>query len=245
MDAVRRPRHRERAPVLLRVHRRAVPGAARDARIAALAERARPRRDPRERAQRAGVPPHAGASQADGIRAVGVLRVVRGRAARAPPAGAGRGDLRPGREHPGAHHGGGRGARIGAGCHPRGGLHQEHRVVPGRRAAELPVPVPLRGQRHRADPRVVAAPRWARVAALQAARHLAAPGRGTAPDRGAVAHRRHRRRPRAAHRAQGEAARSRSAPPTRRAPIVARSGCTTCPIARFRRSTTSRTPTSP
>ena len=44
-------------------------------------------------------------------------------------------DLRPGREHPRAHDGRGRRARIGAGRHPRRGLHQEHRVVQRRRAA--------------------------------------------------------------------------------------------------------------
>ena len=65
---------------------------------------------------------------------VRVLRVVRRRRARAPPAGARRGHLRPDREHPRAHDGGGRRARLGARRDPRRGLPQEHGVVQRRRA---------------------------------------------------------------------------------------------------------------
>ena len=75
---------------------------------------------------------------------VGLLRVVRRRRARAPPAGARQGHLRPGREHPRAHDGGRRRARLGSGRDPRRGLPQEHGVVRGGRAPALPVPLPVR-----------------------------------------------------------------------------------------------------
>ena len=72
---------------------------------------------------------------------------------------------------------------------------------------------------------------------------VAAPGRRPPSDRRAVAHRRHRRRPRAAHRSQGQAG-GRGGRDRSSAPTAARSGCTASPTARCPTSTTSATRTS-
>ena len=138
------------------------------------------------------------------VRALWFLRLVRGRRARAPPAGARQRHLRPGREHPRAHDGGGGRARLGARRHPRRRLPEEHGVVRGGGAPALQIPLPVRRERDRAHRRAVVAPRRPRVGAVPRARHVAAPSRAPPQPGGAVAHRRHRRRSRAPH-GQGEA----------------------------------------
>ena len=154
---------------------------------------------------------------------VRLLRVVRGRRARAPPAGARPGDLRPGREHPRAHHGGRRRSRLGARRDPRRGLPEEHRVVQRRRAA----PVPRSSFQFAGSGIGLIVVLWLLPGglgsrALPGPRHVAALGRPAPQHRRAVAHRRHRRRPRAAHR-QGQAPRWRRSS-TKTATVAERHG---------------------